>query len=479
MSSPNTTSPSMKNVLSSKETPDGKHRIGFFSADMFQAKRTWAKLTFLTFGLITVFMFLFLSIYFGSYYKQIPRADHFSIELLLLDTLASPAGSPHPAILGPALRQAVSQALTTQPHLGWWEADAATLQTLRIAPGGQGLDPYEYAMARVLNQDVWGVIIVNANATSGVWAGLTEGTMWEPTGAMTFLYEEARNFYAAGQYVSRLSTELMTSAGSAAATTLASQILALGNASAVLTTGAQAGAVIAPFSYNLHNLRPFDQLAGIAGTTVGTIYLIIFTFLISVTWNTKGLPLIQEQLTMSSEVLVKVLVPFIAYFWLSLHYSLVSLAFLVNFTRQFGKGGFVVYWMLNWITMSALGFVMETAFLWLGPFFPFFLVFWVILNVSVAFLDIADTASFYRYGYFLPIWNSVDGAKCIIFATKNHLVQNFTVNLGWMAAFMLFLGLTVLRQRRQKTTGMMKEKWEEMKKQDEKEGRGGVRSAER
>ena len=33
--------------------------------------------------------------------------------------------------------------------------------------------------------------------------------------------------------------------------------------------------------------------------------------------------------------------------------------------------------------MSALGFVMETVFLWLGPFFPFFLIFWVIINVSL------------------------------------------------------------------------------------------------
>jgi hypothetical protein len=153
------------------------------------------------------------------------------------------------------------------------------------------------------------------------------------------------------------------------------------------------------------------NLKGIAGTTVGTVYLIIvritkasftcanvqFTFLISVTWNNKALPLIADKLTLGSEVLIKLLVPFIGkslahlfqasahlagYFWLSLHYSLVSLAFLVTFSRKYGKGGFVLYWMSNWVTMSALGFVMETVFLWLGPFFPFFLVFWVILNVS-------------------------------------------------------------------------------------------------
>lgn len=147
-------------------------------------------------------------------------------------------------------------------------------------------------------------------------------------------------------------------------------------------------------------------------------------------WNNQGLPLVQDSLRLPSEVLIKVFVPFVgmspsdwrldtanastAYFWLSLNYSLVSYAFQVRFDRYFGHGGFVIYWMASWITMNALGFVMETVFLWAGPFFPFFLVFWVIINVSratshaesklmipqvsVAFLSIADMSPFYRYG---------------------------------------------------------------------------------
>jgi hypothetical protein len=45
---------------------------------------------------------------------------------------------------------------------------------------------------------------------------------------------------------------------------------------------------------------------------------------------------------------------------------LVSVAFLVDFTRKYGRVGFFIYWMANWVTMSGLGFVMETLFLWLG-----------------------------------------------------------------------------------------------------------------
>ena len=213
----------------------------------------------------------------GSYYSQIPRATHFSIEVIDLDSLASPSGSAaHPAILGPAIRTAITEADTIEPHLGWYEADASTLQTFRLTPTGQGMDVYDYSVDKVNNQDVWAVMIINANATSGVWASVTSGAAWDrecifshrrkrkradikvATGAITFIYEEARNFYATDQYVSRLGLELMTAATSSADTTLASQVLALGNATAVLSA-APPSSVIGAFSFNMHNLHPFDQ----------------------------------------------------------------------------------------------------------------------------------------------------------------------------------------------------------------------------
>jgi hypothetical protein len=132
-----------------------------------------------TFGLISLFMFLFLSIYFGSYYEQIPRATHFTIQIIDLDSLASPSTAAHPAILGPAVNNAVLAANQVEPHLGWFETDDATLQTFRLSEGGQGMVASEYAIQRIENQDVWGVLIVNANATSGVWAALTAGQAWE------------------------------------------------------------------------------------------------------------------------------------------------------------------------------------------------------------------------------------------------------------------------------------------------------------
>lgn len=69
-----------------------------------------------------------------------------------------------------------------------------------------------------------------------------------------------------------------------------------------------------------------------------------------------------------------------AYFLLSLAYSLVSLAFQVPFSNTgphpdtsvvsnpdaFGKGSFVVYWMLNFVGMYALGLASENVTMIVG-----------------------------------------------------------------------------------------------------------------
>lgn len=41
------TSPSVRDVLSSKETPDGSPRYGLFASDLKKERRAWAKLAFL------------------------------------------------------------------------------------------------------------------------------------------------------------------------------------------------------------------------------------------------------------------------------------------------------------------------------------------------------------------------------------------------------------------------------------------------
>jgi hypothetical protein len=207
--------PTLKDVLSSREAPDGQKRYGFFSSELKNERKQWAKLALpvrateckpvqrdaraecslcrrsgsspsscssscrSTLVRTTRSRAQATSLTTGSYYLQIPRAAHFTVQVIDLDSAASPSGATHPAILGPAVATAIDNQRQSLPHLGWLQADEATTQLFRLTSDGRGLDAFEYATDRVNNQDVWAVLIVNANATSGVWDAITSGAQWD------------------------------------------------------------------------------------------------------------------------------------------------------------------------------------------------------------------------------------------------------------------------------------------------------------
>ena len=93
-------------------------------------------------------------------------------------------------------------------------------------------------------------------------------------------------------------------------------------------------------------------------------------------------------------------------------YSLVSLAFQIPFdnaaapdtvvamnANPFGKGSFVVYWMINFLGMWALGMACENVAMVAGmPWTSLWLIFWVITNVSTSFYALELSPGFFRWG---------------------------------------------------------------------------------
>jgi hypothetical protein len=106
--------------------------------------------------------------------------------------------------------------------------------------------------------------------------------------------------------------------------------------------------------------------------------------------------------------------------FLSLFYSLISLAFQIPFssppssptevanpTTAYGHASFVVYWMINYLGMIALGLACENVAQIIGqPWTAFWLIFWVITNVSTSFYSITLAPGFYSWGYAWPLRNS-------------------------------------------------------------------------
>jgi hypothetical protein len=167
--------------------------------------------------------------------------------------------------------------------------------------------------------------------------------------------------------------------------------------------------------------------------------------------------LIGAHLNLESAILFRLCCALSAYLIISLWFTLINLAFGVPMNRNFGHGaGFMVYWMLNTCTMASLGLPMESLFTLIGlKWAGYFLSFWIIVNVASSFTSLEVMPGFYSYGHGLPFFNSIQGARTIIFGTKNHLGQNFGILVAWMVVgaigIVAFTAWTLKQNRRKKT----------------------------
>lgn len=210
---------------------------------------------------------------------------------------------------------------------------------------------------------------------------------------------------------------------------------------AVITAAANAPQALAtPFSYHVNDLRPITEWAVAAPFEAALIYYLILAFLLA-TWGNAARTKagFNQKLTFPSLILWRIGVPMVFYFWLSLNFSLLFKAFQIPTEASFGRSGFMVLWMLNWVTLSAVGLALEAMVALLGPEFApcrsrgkissedsiltrfnltVFLIFWIISNITSSFQPIEAMQQFYRWMRALPFYNTVEGYKIITHATR-------------------------------------------------------------
>ncbi|KAJ7737932.1 hypothetical protein B0H16DRAFT_1730099 [Mycena metata] len=169
--------------------------------------------------------------------------------------------------------------------------------------------------------------------------------------------------------------------------------------------------------------------------------LILSFFIVMVSSGARDAARLDTRLALRSLVVVRLVTSTIAYFFLAvryifplnimsivcglptstygmqLFYTLLSRAFQLPFDRRpwmwtltrtdrFGSAGLVIFWMLNWIGMLACGLALESMITILTVrFVPFFLIIWIISNVSVSIFPLAVLPRVFRYGYPFPFYN--------------------------------------------------------------------------
>ncbi|KAL1710621.1 hypothetical protein EV121DRAFT_275439 [Schizophyllum commune] len=247
----------------------------------------------------------------------------------------------------------------------------------------------------VVNEKIWVAVVINNGATSNFNDAVsTADPSYNGTSAVTAYGVEARNENAYRSFISPIVQQTMAQISSQYARQMAGQLANSSNVANILANAPQL--IIQPVSFTLVNLRPFDVPVASAVTFVGLIYLLILSFFI-------------------------------------LLYSLLSKAFQVPFDRKYGDAGFVLFWMINFVGMLCLGLSLEAMITLLTiRFMPFFMILWIITNVSVCFMPIEVLPKFYHYGYAMPFYNVSHTVRSIVFGSKNTLGLNFGVLVAWI-----------------------------------------------
>lgn len=384
--------------------------VSFFDPALKDVRRQvyiqWSR----TILILCLFVFGVLSIYWGSQFATEDNFQSLKVWVVDFDGQADPYRT-NDTIIGPAVTNSTNRILNSNSlHVGYEVKP----------PSDFNNDPWAVRQG-IYDEHAYAAVIVNPNATTLLRQAVTNhNNSYDPTGAIETVIVSARDGITYYKYIlpdlAILQNMVLAEFGPQWALELV--------AGATDLSSVPPQAINPGIGFTGIDLRPFTPAVAVPAVTIGLIYLIIvaffnYPFLMPIHahfMKTKDHP----PLKLAHWLVWRMLSSIAAYFFLSFFYSLVSLAFSIPFSNSpapdtmpavnanaYGRGSFVVFWMLNWVGMAALGFPCENMAMVLGfPWSSFFLIFWVITNVATAFYAVELAPGFYRWGYAWPLHRS-------------------------------------------------------------------------
>ncbi|KAF8606252.1 hypothetical protein BDV93DRAFT_364182 [Ceratobasidium sp. AG-I] len=422
-------------VLSSAKPPsvENQGRFSHYLFDSQTSHQTWdyAREVLIIVMMLVVFMWAALPLYWGS---LAPGPNHApSLKAWVVDFDGGPMGS--------FVTESVmnSTKTGTKWHLNWEVRAASEFGSLS-------------ELARqILQEKAWAAIVINPRSSSSLAIARAMGhEYYDPATAVTLYIEQARNENAVGQLVSPISTQLLDNTLRQFNTIdIAAYIRSVRNNPDAIATSLEAPTALAGAWWGTINLRPWNSAVATPMTVVGQIYLTVFTFILTMA-TFQARRKFESKLTYTSLVSLRIAFPLVAYLPLSLSYALLSLPFHAPFGSKYTYGaGFFVYLAYIYMDMCALGLACEAAMSILKPqFMTFFLVSWLIVNISTPIEPHEMQSWWYKYGYGMPFYNHATAVRTILFSTKNVLGRNAGVLVAWMGLSIITISALTWTRRR-------------------------------
>ncbi|CAI5207265.1 BEM_HP_G0109790.mRNA.1.CDS.1 [Saccharomyces cerevisiae] len=224
-----------------------------------------------------------------------------------------------------------------------------------------------------------------------------------------------------------------------------------------LTNNARHIAAAGKYNYEYYDHRPFTDRILLAPTQIGVVYCLLLTFFQFLLYGPLHVEM-AKVLRPANGLIYRIAMSWFTFFFASLFFCTTTAIFQVDFTKSFGRGGFVVYWMSTWLFMLAAGGANENAVMLVITLGPQYLGFWilsfVILNIAPSFFPLALNNNVYRYGYMMPVHNVIDIYRVIFFdVTRRKMGRNYGILVALIAlntALLPFVGKYASRKLKQK-----------------------------
>lgn len=398
-----------------------KTKTGFFSPRLRNHRRKIIGKFLFTNVLLGSFVIAILSIYWGATYKR----SHYMFKVSVLAVIQDESD------LIETTMSAILPALIAGIPCTWHIFSAAQFSDRYNVPADR-IDGKVRSL--IHDEKYWMALNVRANATDALYDSLTGGsTPFNSTDYFQGIYESGRDPATVSSAIVPNMRQLETIYGSYLRDDYLPSLF--GN----LTDSISSERIMAAshLKFNYIDQRPFYDAQILAPLQVGLIYCLLLTFFqLSLFGPLHGE--MAKILKPKHMILYRIGIAWLTYFFLSLFFCAVSAIFQIDFTKAFGRGGFIVYWMSTWLLMMALGGANEnmiSLIITFGPqYLGFWLMTWIVLNISCSFYPLVLNNQFYRYGYAMPIHNGVDIYKVIFLDLSKHKMgRNYGILVAWVA----------------------------------------------
>ncbi|GFF54261.1 hypothetical protein IFM58399_09783 [Aspergillus lentulus] len=429
--------------------------VSFFDAKLKNVRQQvffqWGRTVFI----LCIYTLAVLSFFWGSQFHTEANQAALTVWVVDFDGRTEPSYTSNP-LLGPIVVDVVNR-ISQNPtgHCGYTVKSPADFEYNPVAVRQAIYDEHAYA-----------AVTVHPNGTRRLHDAVSGiNPTYDSKGAIEIVTISARDqsIYSTKiqPQLRRLQVAIMSEFGPRWTQELASQQLA--NSRDLIQAQVPPQAVNPGIGFTTIDLRPFRPAAAMPSVTVGLIYLIIiayfnFPFLLPVHAQFNRSSHDQPTLKISHWIIWRITSAIAAYLFLSLFYSFISLMFHIPFTNPpapetqpsdnpngYGNASFIIFWMLNWVGMAALGLPCEVMAMALGfPWSGLFLVFWVMSNVTTGFYSLNLAPGFFAWGCVWPLHRIIEALHTILFNTSSHIGRDFAVLSTWVAVSLILYPVAAL-----------------------------------